>query len=128
MRAIISVLLLVAAGSAVSSPGAGEVTGNALLPETKLLGKQVFDRWCMHCHAPESGIASGPRFPGTASLAVKYGGQLPAALEERSDMTPEFLRHFVRQGVLTMPPFRKTEISDAELQALVAYLSRTPAK
>jgi mono/diheme cytochrome c family protein len=30
---------------------------------------------------------------------------------------------FVRSGVSVMPPFRKTEISDADLAALAAYLA-----
>jgi len=29
----------------------------------------------------------------------------------------------VRTGVSVMPPFRKTEISDADLEALAAYLA-----
>lgn len=79
-------------------------------------GKKVFDHWCISCHG------AGERMPGTASLAVKYGGQVPAALEERGDMTPAFVRHFVREGVMIMPPFRKAEITDADLEALAAYL------
>jgi cytochrome c5 len=31
---------------------------------------------------------------------------------------------FVRQGINAMPAFRKTEISDDELKALSAYLTR----
>jgi mono/diheme cytochrome c family protein len=30
----------------------------------------------------------------------------------------------VRTGVLSMPPFRKTEITDAELAALSTYVAR----
>jgi mono/diheme cytochrome c family protein len=30
----------------------------------------------------------------------------------------------VRRGVSVMPPFRKTEISDEDLNALAAYLSK----
>ncbi len=81
-------------------------------------GQQVFERWCSACHA------RGPYHPGTASLAVAYEGNVPAALEERDDLTPEVVAHFVRNGVWSMPPFRKTEITDAELEALGAYLSR----
>ena len=36
---------------------------------------------------------------------------------------PELTRAFVRTGVSVMPPFRKTEISDADLAALAAYLA-----
>jgi mono/diheme cytochrome c family protein len=32
----------------------------------------------------------------------------------------------VRTGVSVMPPFRKTEISDADLEALAAYLAPKP--
>lgn len=65
--------------------------------------------------------------PGTAALAAKYSGQVPAALEERSDLTPDVVKFFVRHGVSIMPPFRKTEITDAELDALANYLGRKPA-
>lgn len=85
-------------------------------------GKQVFDQWCAACHGPSM------RLPGTASLAAKYGNSMPAALEERDNLNPAFVRYFVRNGISVMPPFRKTEISDAELDALGAYLTRPPAK
>ena len=44
-------------------------------------------------------------------------------LEERTDLVPEITRTFVRNGVSVMPFFRKTEITDAELAALAAYLA-----
>lgn len=80
-------------------------------------GKVVFDYWCAPCHAP------GPRHPGTQALEVLYGGAKPVALEARSDLVPDITRAFVRTGVSVMPPFRKTEISDAELEALARYLA-----
>ena len=81
-------------------------------------GEQVFDYWCAPCHDP------GPGHPGTQSLEIKYRGtDLPATLEDRADLTPELVKVFVRQGVLSMAPFRKTEITDAELDALAAYLA-----
>jgi mono/diheme cytochrome c family protein len=83
-------------------------------------GKQVYDRWCSTCHAP------GTRMPGTAALAAKYGAEQPAALEDRRDLTPDIVRYFVRHGVSIMPFFRKTEISDADLDAVEKYLSRSP--
>jgi len=81
-------------------------------------GKEVFDKWCTPCHA------SGPGYPGTIALAALYKGAKPAALEDRKDLTPDVVKMFVRRGVSVMPFFRKTEISDAELDALAAYLAK----
>ena len=47
----------------------------------------------------------------------------PAALEERTDLAPEVTKVFVRSGISIMAPFRKTEITDADLEALAAYLA-----
>jgi mono/diheme cytochrome c family protein len=79
-------------------------------------GKAVYEHWCAPCHAPGQG------HPGTQSLQLKYQGKLPAVLLERTDLTTQTIGIFVRQGVLLMAPFRKTEITDAELAALAAYL------
>ncbi len=81
-------------------------------------GEAVYDHWCMPCHA------SGPGHPGTQSLEIKYRGELPAVLTEREDLTPELVRTFVREGILLMAPFRKTEISDAELDDIAEYLTK----
>jgi mono/diheme cytochrome c family protein len=79
-------------------------------------GHKVFDKWCFPCHG------TGVGKPGTDSLAAR--GQKPAVLEERTDLTPPAIKTFVRHGVLYMPMFRKTEISDADLDAIAAYLTR----
>lgn len=84
-------------------------------------GAEVFEYWCAACHA------AGPRHPGTQALEALYKGAKPAALEDRADLTPELTRAFVRTGVSVMPPFRKTEITDTDLEALAAYLApKTP--
>ncbi|MBO9581731.1 MAG: cytochrome c [Sphingobium sp.] len=83
-------------------------------------GKAVFEKWCAACHAPN------PRLAGTLALQTKYEGKIPAALEARTDLTPEIVAAFVRNGVAWMAPFRKTEISDAELADLGDYLTKTP--
>lgn len=81
-------------------------------------GKVVYDKWCTPCHG------DGPGKPGTMVLRQRYGDSLPALLEERTDMTSEYLETFVREGVGVMAQFRKTEITDAELAAMTAYLLR----
>jgi mono/diheme cytochrome c family protein len=90
-------------------------------------GKVVFDKWCAPCHgavAPKEGMFGGGALPGTAALTVKYKGRLPAVLEERTDLRPNVIASVVRGGLFGMPITRKTEVSDAELQDIVAYLTR----
>lgn len=79
-------------------------------------GHRVYQKWCYPCHGP------GTDKPGTNMLAGR--GQKPAALEERTDLTVAMIKQFVRHGVLFMPTFRQTEISDADLDAIAAYLTR----
>ena len=88
------------------------------LPEPLATGQKVYEHWCAPCHD------GGPGHPGTQSLQLKYKGQVPATLLERTDLIPATVVLYVRQGVLLMAPFRKTEITDAELNALAAYVVR----
>lgn len=81
-------------------------------------GRAVYEHWCAPCHA------AGPGHPGTQSLQIKYNGSVSAVLLERTDLAPEVVKVFVRQGVLSMAPFRKTEIPDAELDDLAAYVAK----
>jgi mono/diheme cytochrome c family protein len=83
-------------------------------------GDEVYQYWCATCHG------RGPGQPGTTALAAKYKGALAALLEERTDLTPQAIRFAVRQGTSIMPFFRKTEISDADLDAMTQYLARQP--
>jgi mono/diheme cytochrome c family protein len=99
-------LSLMMAGAAFASPDQEQIER----------GHKVYDKWCFPCHG------TGVGKPGTDSLAAR--GQKPAVLEERTDLTAPAIKQFVRHGVLFMPMFRKTEISDAELDAIAAYLTR----
>lgn len=100
------------AGAFLSAGGAAHAQ-----EELVARGGEVFEHWCAACHAP------GPRHPGTQALEALYKGAKPAALEQRADLLPDLTRAFVRTGVSVMPPFRKTEITDADLDALAAYLA-----
>jgi hypothetical protein len=48
---------------------------------------------------------------------------LPAVLEQRTDLVPDYIRAVVRGGLFGMPITRKTEISDADLEDIIAYLN-----
>jgi mono/diheme cytochrome c family protein len=110
-----SVLALILFAAGLQWPAA---TALAAAPATEEEGAKVYARWCVHCHA------AGRGNPGTQSLQVKYAGRLPAVLLDRTDLTAEAITVFVRQGVLSMPPFRKTEITDGELAALAGWMAR----
>jgi (+)-pinoresinol hydroxylase len=99
--------------------------GIALLPAPALAqqpatqrGNELYQYWCATCHG------RGPGQPGTTALAAKYKGALPGLLEERTDLSPQSVRFNVRRGTSIMPFFRKTEISDADLDAIAQYLAR----
>lgn len=81
-------------------------------------GYAQFQMSCSVCHG------SGPGKPGSRSLAAKYKGSVPALLEERTDLQAPYIKQVVRQGLYVMPFFRKTELSDADLDAIAAYLTR----
>jgi len=93
-------------------------TGRVFADESGMpQGQVVYDHWCAPCHA------EGMEHPGTMALSAKYQGQIPAVLIKRTDITPDFVKTFVRNGVSIMPFFRKTEISDKELDALAKYIA-----
>lgn len=94
-------------------------------------GREVFHERCAACHGqiPEEvfGPAFLPPMPGTQALQARYEGAVPAALEERTDLTPEFIETVVRDGLRSMPFFRPTELNDEDLEALTAYLTQPDA-
>ena len=89
------------------------VAGSAFGDEQQ--GKRVFDHICVYCH--------GPGVWGTNRLAKRYDKD-HALLESRTDLSAEAIRAIVRAGVGSMPPMRRTEVSDADLDAVAAYLTR----
>ena len=120
-RIFASLLAVLMATSAVadSSPQRGaESAGWSRVPVTGNGGEQVFHRYCWECHG------DGPDRPGTDALRVKYKGEVPARLDQRKDLNTAFVIATVRHGISVMPAARKTEISDAELNAIAAYLTR----
>jgi mono/diheme cytochrome c family protein len=114
MRAILFVVLTV---TAATSAAAADVSR----------GERLYAQWCQGCHD-----RLGPTretMPGTTPLAARYQSTRPAALVDRDDLTPELVKVFVRQGISFMPTFRKTELSDAELDDVAAFLvQKRPTK
>jgi len=88
-------------------------------------GKTKFEHSCAPCHAAGPGDDGRAMLPGTEALTLKYRGTIPAVLEERTDLTAPTLKAFVRTGTFSMPPFRKTELTDAEIVDIAAYLAES---
>jgi mono/diheme cytochrome c family protein len=79
-------------------------------------GKIVFDRWCIHCHD------EGPGNAGTLRLAIDRGEDR-SVLEKRTDLSAQYVKAIVRNGINQMPGYRLLEISDEELEKLANYLT-----
>jgi mono/diheme cytochrome c family protein len=102
--------------------------GPALENPLEQRGREVFDERCAACHGPIPKDTIGPPYlplmPGTQALQARYKGAKPAVLEQRTDLTAELVNAVVRGGLNSMPFFRPTELSDEDLTALDAYLTR----
>lgn len=96
-------------------------------------GQAVYKQWCVDCHGPlpPPGMGGpGMGFPpaGTLVLEKRYKGKIPSVLTERTNLTDQYIRYMVRNGLGIMPPTRKSEVTDKELDALVAYLTSNKRK
>lgn len=123
MKAL-KLLSLTVAGATALGALAG-LSGHAMAQPTAASapaerGGKVYQKWCAECHN-ERGF-------GTVSLQKRYQGAAPAILDQRRDLTSDLVGYAVRNGVSFMPFFRKTEITDAQLTELSAYLTSDPAQ
>jgi mono/diheme cytochrome c family protein len=115
-KSVLAVLGHVTLGTVIL---AGATSALAADPAQVARGQVVFEHWCVPCHgAGEKGHA------GTMALGVKYKGSVPAELSKRTDLTPETIDYFLRNGVSIMPPFRPTEVTVSDEKDLIAYLTR----
>ena len=78
-------------------------------------GADIFANHCSYCHA------AGEEHPGTFQLAATRGADF-AVLEQREDLSADYVKYIVRHGLNAMPPFKPTVITETELDALAAYL------
>jgi cytochrome c5 len=88
---------------------------NATLSAQEQAGKRLYDHTCIYCH--------GPGVWGTNRLAKRMDKE-HAILENRTDLAAGAIEAIVRNGIGSMPPLRKTELSDADVAAIAAYLTR----
>jgi mono/diheme cytochrome c family protein len=109
------VLCVVVAGRCPSSPALAQSAVTSAQIES---GGKVYQQWCAGCHN-ERGFA-------TVLLQRLYNGAEPAILDQRRDLDSGTIGYVVRNGISFMPFFRKTEITNADLADLSAYLTSDP--
>jgi mono/diheme cytochrome c family protein len=78
-------------------------------------GEQVFKAWCLPCH--------GKVGPGTYMLEKRLGKE-ESRIDQRTNLTGDYVRYVVRNGLNGMLPFRMTEVTKGELDDVIAYLTR----
>lgn len=125
MKRLASIVSLIA----ISAPFLSQAAAPAGSPDN---GKLVYEKWCLPCHGARVNTGfpgtSDALYPGSLAIALKYNGTQPPLLTDRTNLTPEFVKTIVRIGISAMPPSRKTEISDSELDDIAAYLTQKKKK
>lgn len=123
-RFLVAIVLIFLAGAATAQEVSRSSAWTRTTPksEGEPKGYVQFQDYCSMCHG------EGPGQPGTMALQAKYKGAQPALLSQRTDLTPQLIKLYVRNGISIMPIFRKTEISDADLDLIADYLTRNNKK
>jgi mono/diheme cytochrome c family protein len=85
------------------------------LTDAQRQGKALFDQSCTFCH--------GERGHATTLLRKRLGDE-HALLETRTSLSVDLIRHVVRNGINSMPVYRRAELSEHELDLIAAYLTR----
>jgi len=78
-------------------------------------GRHLYNHLCVYCHSP--GVW------GTNRLSKRMDEE-HAVLENRTELSAGAIQTIVRKGIGSMPPLRKSELSDSDLSAIAAYLAR----
>jgi (+)-pinoresinol hydroxylase len=115
-------MLLVAATTVLTHPVShAQASDNAVAR-----GAAVYEARCAYCHDPLPEGSPIGMLPGVDQLTLKYRGELSPYITERRELANfEVLRTFLRSGAGSMPPFRRTEITDDDIAALAAFLGST---
>jgi mono/diheme cytochrome c family protein len=104
--------LFVAGLLAVAAATSSQVARAAEAPE----GKSLFTHRCGMCHQTNGmGVSILSRRPGDASKGL---------LEQRDNLSAEFVYTIARVGTGNMPRISRAEVSDEELRLIALYLSR----
>jgi mono/diheme cytochrome c family protein len=101
---IATILLTSVAGAAEVVPVAPQATS----------GQHLFEATCQYCHGAN----------GFATRDLARRGVVQPRIDQRQDLDPKLIRFVVRHGVGNMPALTPTDLSDRQIDAVIAYLTR----
>ncbi len=108
----------IGAGIGLARSAAGQAKAADDSAQKLVEGKKLFHERCGYCH-----LAGGT---GTFMLGQRLGKDR-ALLEERTDLSVEYIKKITRVGINSMPPHTRIEVPDSELDLIAAYLTRPAA-
>lgn len=117
----IAVLALAACGKDAGDKGAGPPPGPSQIEAvtfglgSDVPGKRLYGRECAFCHVGKN--------TGAMMLKRRLPEGEPAQLDERKDLTADYVKAVVRNGLVNMPPLSRVELSDADLDAIANWLA-----
>jgi mono/diheme cytochrome c family protein len=85
------------------------------LSSEQALGAELFASRCQLCH--------GRIGTGTMMLEHRLGKD-KALLAERNDLSSDYIGQVARRGLGSMPRLTRVDVSDEQLLAITAYLTR----
>ncbi len=120
---LVTVLVPVVLVLALSACDPGQQEPAAVAPDSGTAEKTVdlkrgeatYELYCSGCHNPGEGHA------GTMKLKLLKGEENSVILA-RPDLSADYIRYVVRDGLMEMAPFRPTDINDQDLDSLIAYI------
>lgn len=107
-------VLIVVAAVSVAASGAVARAGDDSAQKIDG-GKRLFHARCGYCH-----LAGGT---GTIMLGRRLGKDR-SLLEERTDLSADYIKKITRVGINSMPPHNRIELPDSELDLIATYLTR----
>lgn len=87
-------------------------------------GKAIFEHSCGYCHFA-GGMGTNLL---TKQMMMMKRPPSDGLLSNRRDLTADYVKAVVRGGKGAMPAQTRVDLTDAELNAVAAYLSQKPAK
>jgi mono/diheme cytochrome c family protein len=106
MRAALIAIAAIASVATAAEP--------SLTPEQQQ-GKSLYEATCNYCHNAR-GFATErlrTRLPEDRSILV-----------DRTDLDSNYIRTIVRNGLASMPAYTPTDLNEAQIKSIAAYLTR----